>query len=272
VRDAARLRALFERYRPHDVFHAAARKHVPLMETAPCEAVKTNVLGTWNVAEAAQTHGAERFVLMSTDKAVRPASVMGATKRLAELLVVRLAEAGPTRFSAVRFGNVLESAASVVPLFRRQIEEGGPVTVTHPEMRRYFMTIPEAVGLVLRAAYGDHGPLCVLEMGEPMRILDLARLMITMAGKVPEVDVPIEIVGLRPGEKLSEELVGEGEVEVRRVEGKIRVMEGPPPPRGLRRQLEQLGRAAAREDDAEVLVLLHRLLPDFAAVLQAPVR
>jgi len=263
VRDVSRLEAVFRRHRPQDVFHAAARKHVPLMEQAPCEAVKTNVTGTWNVARMAREFGVDRFVLTSTDKAVRPTSVMGATKRLAELLVEELGTGGETRFSVVRFGNVLDSAASVVPLFRDQIAAGGPVTVTHPEVRRYFMTIPEAVGLVLRAAYGDYGKLCVLDMGEPMKIADLARLMITMSGRVPDEDVKIEYIGLRPGEKLDEELLGEGEVEVRRAESRIQVVESPAPPPRLFENLEDLSRAAAVEDDAEVLRLLRRLLPDY---------
>ena len=207
IRDAARLRALFSRHAPHDVFHAAAHKHVPLMETAPGEAVKNNVLGTWNVAEAADDAGAERFLYVSTDKAVRPTSVMGTSKRVGEMIVRSFARrSSGTRFCAVRFGNVLGSAGSVVPLFREQIEAGGPVTVTHEDVKRFFMTIPEAVSLVLRAAYGDYGELCVLDMGEQIRIADLARQMITMSGLVPDVDVPIEFTGLRPGEKLYEEL------------------------------------------------------------------
>ena len=208
IRDVGRTRSIFAQYRPRDVFHAAACKHVPLMESAPGEAVKTNVRGTRILAQVAHDFGVERFVFMSTDKAVRPSSVMGATKRLGELVVRRMDEMSRTHFSVVRFGNVLDSAGSVVPIFREQIKNGGPLTVTHPEARRFFMTISEAVGLVLKAAYGDFGQLCVLEMGEPIRILDLARHMIVMSGHVPDVDVKIEFSGLRPGEKLHEELLG----------------------------------------------------------------
>ncbi|MEM6796060.1 MAG: polysaccharide biosynthesis protein, partial [Acidobacteriota bacterium] len=186
IREPRRLQQLFASHRPSDVFHAAARKHVPLMEAAPSEAVKTNVLGTQNLAQVSSEFGVARFIFMSTDKAVQPTSVMGASKRLGELLLHRMAETSSTRFSVVRFGNVLDSAGSVVPLFREQIAQGGPVTVTHPDVQRFFMTIAEAVGLVLRAAYGGYGRLCVLEMGEPIRIVDLARQMITLAGLVPD--------------------------------------------------------------------------------------
>lgn len=253
IRDAGRLRELFTRYRPRDVFHAAACKHVPLMESCPGEAVKTNILGTRLLAHVAEEAHVERFVFMSTDKAVRPASVMGATKRLGELIVRRMDEKSPVRFSVVRFGNVLDSAGSVVPIFREQIRAGGPVTVTHPDARRYFMTISEAVGLVLRAAYGDYGQLCVLEMGEPIRILDLARHMITMSGLVPEVDIKIELSGLRPGEKLQEELFGASETRLRRIDRKVWVVEGPPPPEDLDAILSSLENDATRED-AEALI------------------
>ncbi|MEJ2189277.1 MAG: nucleoside-diphosphate sugar epimerase/dehydratase, partial [Acidobacteriota bacterium] len=211
IRDGARLIHLFASVRPDDVFHAAAHKHVPLMEANPCEAVKNNVLGTMHVARAAEASGCQRFVFISTDKAVRPTSVMGATKRAAEKFVRARARYSSTRYCAVRFGNVLGSSGSVVPIFRDQIAAGGPVTVTHPEVRRYFMTVSEAVGLVLRAAYGDYGELCVLDMGEQIRIVDLARHMITMSGLVPDVDIPIVYTGLRPGEKLYEELLTEEE-------------------------------------------------------------
>lgn len=263
IRDQARIEMLFARHRPHDVFHAAARKHVPLMEAAPCEAVKVNVGGLRVVTRAAERIGAARLVFMSTDKAVRPSSVMGATKRLGERYLQHVAERSRTRLSVVRFGNVLGSAGSVVPVFRSQIEAGGPVTVTHPEMRRFFMTISEAVSLVLRAAYGDYGRLCVLEMGEPIRILDLARHMITIAGQVADVDVPIVYSGLRPGEKLYEELLCDGEREVMRVDRKVRVVEGPPVPADLGDRLEVLLAAAAAEDEAGVLEALRTLVPTY---------
>jgi FlaA1/EpsC-like NDP-sugar epimerase len=264
VRDAGRLATLFSRYRPQDVFHAAAHKHVPVLEAAPCEAVKNNVLGTRQVAEAAIAAGAERFVMISTDKAVRPTSVMGATKRLAEMIVRSYAGRSRTRFCAVRFGNVLDSAGSVVPLFREQIAAGGPVTVTHPEVRRYFMTIPEAVGLVLAAGYGDYGELCILEMGEQIRILDLARHMITMSGLTPEADVPIVFTGLRPGEKLFEELMTEDEERAHRVAEKICTTEGPPPPADLLLRVEALVTAARGEDPGRTLALLRELVPSYA--------
>ncbi len=267
IRDVVRLEAIFGQHRPVDVFHAAARKQVPLMESAPGEAVKTNVFGTLNLARAAADHGAERFLFMSTDKAVQPVSVMGASKRLGELLMQRQDDVSSTRFSVVRFGNVLDSAGSVVPLFREQIEAGGPVTVTHPEARRYFMTISEAVGMALRAAYGGYGRLCVLEMGEPIRISHLARLMITMSGRAPDVDVKITYVGLRPGEKLDEELVAPGEKIVRRIDSKICVVDSPAPADDLLAEVEKLRLATAAEDHGAVLRWLRRLLPDYRPLL-----
>ncbi len=206
IRDETRLRILCDRYQPQIVFHAAAHKHVPLVERAPAEGLKNNVLGTLYAARAAQAAGVERFVLISTDKAVRPSSVMGATKRLAELVVRHLDRAGRTRFLTVRFGNVLGSSGSLVQILRRQIERGGPVTITHPNITRYFMTIPEAVGLVLVAAVRADGPLCVLDMGQPMKVDRLARQMISLAGLIPDKDIPIVYIGLRPGEKMTEEL------------------------------------------------------------------
>jgi FlaA1/EpsC-like NDP-sugar epimerase len=263
IRDAGRLHALFARYKPQDVFHAAAHKHVPLMEWAPCEAVKNNVLGTKNVAQAADANGAERFVYISTDKAVRPTSVMGATKRVGEKIVRAMARESGTRFCAVRFGNVLGSSGSVVPLFRQQIARGGPLTVTHPDVRRYFMTIDEAVGLVLRAGYGDFGELCVLDMGEQIRILDLAHHMVTMVGLVPEVDVKIEFSGLRPGEKLYEELLTEDEEQTSQAAHKILVAQSPPVREDLDDRVAELARAAAAEDEAQVVELLRQLVPSY---------
>ncbi len=263
IRDLTRLEAVFAQHRPVDVFHAAARKQVPLMESAPGEAVKTNVLGTLQLARVAADAGAERFVFMSTDKAVQPSSVMGASKRLGEMLMHCLAESDQTRFSVVRFGNVLDSAGSVIPLFREQIEAGGPVTVTHPEARRYFMTISEAVGMALRAGYGDYGRLCVLEMGEPIKISQLARLMITMSGRAPDVDVPISYVGLRPGEKLDEALWAPDERIVRRIDEKICVVDSPAPGDDFLAEIEQLRVATAAEDHEAVLHWLRRLVPDY---------
>lgn len=208
IRDAARMESVFARYKPDVVFHAAAHKHVPLMEMHPEEAINNNVFGTWNVACAADRHAASRFVLISTDKAVNPVSIMGSTKRAAELLIQALNEHSNTRFMAVRFGNVLGSRGSVIPLFKRQIAAGGPITVTHPDMVRYFMTIPEAVQLVIQAAaMGEGGEVFVLDMGEPVRIVDLARDLVRLSGLDPDKDIEIKFTGVRPGEKLFEELL-----------------------------------------------------------------
>lgn len=238
IRDRDGLREAFERHRPHAVFHAAALKHVPLMETQPREAVITNIQGTIHAADAADEFGAQAFVLVSTDKAVRPANVMGATKRAAELYVQAMdAKGGTTRFRAVRFGNVLGSAGSVVPLFERQLARGGPLTVTHPDMRRYFMTAEEAAALTLQAAADDSaqaapGGVNVLDMGEPVRILDLAHQMIRLHGKRPGRDVEIVFTGLRPGERLMEELAwGVDEPKPTGVDGLLR---SHPPFRPLR--------------------------------------
>jgi FlaA1/EpsC-like NDP-sugar epimerase len=244
------------------------------MEYAPEEAVKNNVIGCLNVIAAADRLGVERFVLVSTDKAVNPASVMGATKRAAELLVQQRAATSKTRFSTVRFGNVLGSAGSVVPLFKEQIARGGPVTVTDPRCRRYLMTIPEAVGLVLLAGLGGHGELLILEMGEPILIMDLARMMISLAGHVPDKDVPIAITGLRPGEKLDEELMTAEEARrSREVRPKVRSVESEPPPADLLERIERLHAVAALGDRDAVLAALRAVVPGYtpaAAVTAVP--
>lgn len=212
VRDETRVNNIFAKYHPDLVCHAAAHKHVPLMEDSPFEAIKNNVFGTYNVARAADRFGTQRFILISTDKAVNPTNVMGASKRICEMVVQTVNERSKTEFVAVRFGNVLGSAGSVIPLFRKQIKEGGPVTVTHKEVIRYFMTIPEAVQLIFQAnAYANGGEIFVLDMGEPVKIDDLARNMIRLSGFEPDVDIKIEYTGLRPGEKLYEELLMSGE-------------------------------------------------------------
>ena len=206
VRDTRRVEQIFDTYRPDIVYHAAAHKHVPLMEYSPNEAIKNNVLGTYKVAMAAHRHKTKRFVLISTDKAVNPTNIMGASKRLCEMVIQSINKDSETEYVAVRFGNVLGSNGSVIPLFKKQIAEGGPVTVTHPDIIRYFMTIPEAVSLVLQAGvYARGGEIFVLDMGEPMKIDDLARNLIRLSGFVPEQDIPIVYTGLREGEKMYEE-------------------------------------------------------------------
>lgn len=208
VRNTKRMDQIFETYRPEIVYHAAAHKHVPLMEDSPNEAIKNNVLGTWKVVQAADKWNVKRFVMISTDKAVNPTNIMGASKRICEMIIQTYDKHSKTEFVAVRFGNVLGSNGSVIPLFKKQIAEGGPVTVTHPDIIRYFMTIPEAVSLVLQAgAYAKGGEIFVLDMGEPVKILDLAKNLILLSGHKPDEDIKIVFTGLRPGEKLYEEML-----------------------------------------------------------------
>jgi FlaA1/EpsC-like NDP-sugar epimerase len=264
VGDESRMRTIFSEERPEVVFHAAAHKHVPMMERHPCEAIKNNVLGTKRLGEIAGAFGAEAFVLVSTDKAVNPTSVMGASKRVAELVVQDLARRFPTRYVAVRFGNVIGSAGSVVRTFREQIRRGGPVTVTHPDMRRYFMTIPEAAQLVLQAgAMGKGAEIYVLDMGRPVRILDLAVGMITLCGFRPFDDIPIVFTGLRPGEKLYEELQLTGETLAKTRHPKIFIgrLGGTSTP-VLRTAVSELASLAEAGNADGIRRALARLLPE----------
>jgi len=263
IRDADRLEAVFKSYRPQVVFHSAALKHVPLMESHPCEAVKSNVTGTRNLARLCGKHNVERFILISTDKAVHPANVMGATKRLAELLINGSNHSDGTLFTSVRFGNVLGSRGSVVPLFQKQIEEGGPVLVTHPEVTRFFMTVEEAAQLVIQAgAYTEGGDIFILDMGEPVRIADLADEMVRLLGGGK--DVEIHITGLRPGEKLHEKLLFQAEEMLPTQHSKInRVVHSSELPQDFDEQVEALIEAAVRDDRDEAQVLLSVLLPGY---------
>jgi nucleoside-diphosphate-sugar epimerase len=258
------LRAIFAEHQPQVVFHAAAHKHVPMMETNPAESIKNNIFGTLTVAEEAGKAGVEAFVLISTDKAVRPTSVMGASKRIAELVVQDLEPRYPTRFVAVRFGNVIGSAGSVVPIFREQIRRGGPVTVTHPDMTRYFMTIPEAAQLVLQAgAMGQGGEIFILDMGEPVRILDLAIAMITLTGLKPFDEMDIAFTGLRPGEKLHEELALFGEEIGKTKHPKIFIGKLQPfPAESVCAALGRLGKLAAKGDGSEIRRFFNEFLPE----------
>ncbi len=263
VRDKTRLSQIFRQYRPEIVFHAAAHKHVPLMEFNPAEAIKNNVFGTYNTVQCAEEYGVRRFVLISTDKAVNPTNIMGASKRLCEM-IVQSKQNSKTEFVAVRFGNVLGSNGSVLPRFKKQIAAGGPVTITHPEITRFFMTIPEAASLVLQAAaYAKGGEIFVLDMGSPVRIYDLARKLIHLSGLVPDRDIPIVFTGLRPGEKLYEELLMSEEGLTKTRHDKIFV--GKPieiSPEDLEKKLEVLS-AVLQDDTASILDAFASVVPTY---------
>ena len=255
-----------ERYRPSIVYHAAAYKHVPMMERHVFAAVENNIFGTWNVASSAIEHGVEDFVMISSDKAVRPTSMMGATKRISELVISALQKQSGTRFIAVRFGNVLGSNGSVVPIFKEQIAAGGPVTITHPEMRRYFMTIPEATQLVLQAfSIGKGGEVFVLDMGEPVRIVDLARNLVLLSGLRPDRDIKFEFTGVRPGEKLFEELNLQNEHFIPTAHAKILSYLSPfsADLKVMRVALEELRRISDRKDVGRLVSYLKELIPDY---------
>ncbi len=265
IQNRARLHEVLRRYSPSVVYHAAAYKHVPLMEAHVFEAIENNVFGTYNVATAAAEHGVGHFVMISSDKAVRPTNVMGATKRVAELLILAL-QNGHTRCVAVRFGNVLGSNGSVIPIFKKQIAAGGPVTVTHPEMRRFFMTIPEACQLVLQAAViGDAGQICILDMGEPVKILDLARNLILLSGLSPDEDIKIEFTGVRPGEKLYEELTTLLEDTAPTTHEKIRIFTGDGMPESdMLDRLNCLREICEARDASRLIVTLKEIVHDYS--------
>ena len=267
VLDRARMKEIFARFRPEVVFHAAAHKHVPMMEHQPGEAIQNNSLGTAQLADLALEFGVDRFILISTDKAIYPSSVMGASKRLAEIYVQALFAANPnrTKFMAVRFGNVLGSSGSVIPAFHRQIAEGGPVKVTHPEMTRYFMTIPEACMLVLQSAIqGAGGEIFVLDMGKPVKIVDLARQMIELSGFKPDEDIQIEFTGVRPGEKLFEEITRKGENFAPTTHTKIfRFLSQPADLTSFRQSLQKLRDNLHQVEADQLKLMLKAAIPDY---------
>lgn len=267
ILDRERMEFVFARYRPEVVFHAAAHKHVFLMERQPAEAIRNNVLGTRQLATIAAAHGVGAFVFISTDKAINPTSVMGATKRLAEIQLMAVAAGAATKFMAVRFGNVLGSSGSVVPIFKRQIENGGPVTVTHPDVSRYFMTIPEAVGLVLQSfALGCGGEIFVLDMGQPVKIVDLARQMIELSGYRVDEDIEITFTGLKPGEKLYEELQHHTEQHAPTTHPRVMRFTSPAAPADP--GIAELERGLHAMDANQLKALLKRLVPEYTPYLE----
>jgi FlaA1/EpsC-like NDP-sugar epimerase len=265
IRDRELMGRIFSDFKPHTVFHAAAYKHVPMQEYHPREAFRTNVLGTKNVSEAALESQVERFVLVSTDKAVRPTNVMGATKRLAEMLTQSINGSQRTRFMAVRFGNVIGSSGSVIPLFQQQLARGGPLTVTHPEVTRYFMSIPEAAQLILQAgAMGEGGEIFILDMGKPIKVVELARDLIRLNGLEPDRDIAIEFIGLRPGEKLYEELITEGEGIVPTGHKKIMVLRGTVEDRDrLRQNIEEMSQVSRIGENDAIRKKLQDIVPEY---------
>jgi FlaA1/EpsC-like NDP-sugar epimerase len=267
VGDSAKMDHIFRIFQPALVFHAAAYKHVAFVEENPEEGVRNNTFGTRNIALTSLRHQVERFMLISTDKAVYPSSVLGATKKLAELIVAELAGRGTTGFITVRFGNVLRSRGSAVPLFEQQIARGGPVTVTHPDMTRFFMSIPEAAQLVLRSGeVAANGDLCVLDMGAPVRILDLVETLIALHGHAPHRDIGIEFTGIKPGEKLTEQMLTEEEARETKRTGKLLISQSGREQTPLEEdQLERLRAAAVACRRDEVIELLEAIVPNYRA-------
>jgi FlaA1/EpsC-like NDP-sugar epimerase len=273
VQDEALMNDIFEKYKPEVVFHAAAYKHVPMLEKNPWQAVFNNIIGSRVVMEMAVKHHVDRFVLVSTDKAVRPTNVMGTSKRVTEL-IMQCQQGNGTRFMAVRFGNVVGSSGSVIPLFRRQIEQGGPVTVTHPEVKRFFMTIPEASQMILQAGtMGEGGEIFILRMGTPVKIADMARDLIRLSGKEPDVDIKIVYIGLREGEKLYEELITVGEDILPTNHEKVMVLSSNVLLNGAKNQqeaqkylyheLDELSKIAARHDAKGIKIKLKEIVPEY---------
>jgi len=273
VQDRQLIKSIFQKFHPHVVFHAAAYKHVPILEKNPWEAVTNNIVGSRVIMELAVEHGVDRFVLVSTDKAVRPTNVMGASKRVAELLLQSFQGSG-TKFMAVRFGNVVGSSGSVIPLFQRQIELGGPVTVTHPEVNRFFMTIPEAAQMIIQAgAMGEGGEVFILRMGTPVKIVDMATDLIRLSGKEPGKDIKIVFTGLREGEKLYEELITVGEnimptghkkIMVLRTDGLSNGLKSPAELlKWLTSELQELYDAALRHDAQAIKQKLQEIVPEY---------
>ncbi len=265
IRDESRTRAVLNHYKPDVIFHVAAHKHVPLMEANPCEAIKNNVVGSRILMETAEDYDVKRFVLISTDKAVNPVNFMGVSKRIAELLLQSMAKRNRCKFSAVRFGNVLESRGSVVPLFKRQISKGGPITITHPEVTRYFMTVSEAAQLVIQAgAMGEGGEIFVLNMGDPVKIIDLARDLIRLSGFEPEIDIKIKVSGLRPGERMHEKLVAEGErVQATQHEKILIIKPNEVEVRKLSEVVKELEKLAVEEDIQGLVKKIREIVPEF---------
>jgi FlaA1/EpsC-like NDP-sugar epimerase len=263
--DEGKINQIFWKYRPNVIFHAAAYKHVPLMEEHPDEAVKNNIFGTKIVTEASLKYGADKFVFISTDKAINPTSVMGATKRIGEMICQGLNKKGLTKFISVRFGNVLGSRGSVIPIFREKIKKREPIEITHPEMKRYFMTTPEACLLVMQAgAMGQGGEVFVLDMGEPIKILDLAKEMIRLSGFEPDKDIPIVFTGVRPGEKFFEEILSAEEGTIATQHEKIFIAKlSPIDENKLNQGLEKLKKAAFNSDKGKIKDVFKKLIPSY---------